>query len=165
MLSYFARRSFGPWVVNVATDIPDNQGDNYRGSPRRHEGIYIAYGLNLAGPTVQLFTLTLFRMIPYLQLSCSVLLNNFAVILYFFLCCTFFYPGMSNLNNHFQKSKFHVLYLSKQSIKIQKLKKGMYKAFYKQSVTQNYILVSSHKVCLLYITIALSGTANTGCVF
>lgn len=79
-----------------ATDIPDNQGDNYRGSSRRHEGIYIAYRLNLPGPTVQLFTLTLSTMIPYLQLSCSVLWNNFAVILYFFLYCTFSDSRMSN---------------------------------------------------------------------
>lgn len=41
----------------------------------------------------------------------------------------------------------------------------MHKAFYKQSITQNYRFVSSYRFCLLDISITLFGTANTGCVF
>lgn len=60
MLSYSAQRSFGPGVVNVTTDILDDQGDSYRVFLEDMKSLQnIAYGLILAGPTVQLFTLKL----------------------------------------------------------------------------------------------------------
>ena len=40
----------------------------------------------------------------------------------------------------------------------------MHKAFYKQSITQDYRLLSNYRVCLLYLIIVLSGTANIVCI-